>query len=352
MKHTFGILGLVLLLLLAPSSLLACSRQQPAPTEPMTQASATAATTAAPAAATTSSAKVPIRLACLKGPTGIGLVHLMAANENGTSQNPYTFSVHGSADEITPRLIKGDLDLAAIPANLAAVLYNNTEGQIVLLAVNTVGVSYLVETGKTVQDFADLRGRTIYATGKGSSPEYALRYLLQQNGLDPDKDVTLEWKSEPTEIVALLSETPDAVAMLPQPYVAVAQGQVPGLRIAIDLNAAWQDLHNQSLMITGVLVGRRDFVASHRTEIKNFLSEYQESTRLANADVAATARLAEKYGIVAAAAAEKAIPACNITFLDGADMKQAMNGYLNVLFTQNPKSVGGKLPDDAFYFQP
>lgn len=293
-----------------------------------------------------------IRVACLKGPTGIGLVHLMDQADQGKAQNPYVFSIHGSADEITPKLINGELDLAAVPANLASVLYNNTKGQVKVLAINTLGVNYLVETGTAISSLGDVRGKTIYASGKGSSPEFALRYLLAENGIDPDQDVTLEWKSEATEVVALLAQTPGMIAMLPQPYVAVAQGKVPGLNVAVDLNAVWKDLDNGSLMITGVLVGRKDFVEQYESQVKTFLEEYEASTRLANESIPETAVLTEKYGIVAAAAAEKAIPQCNITYLAGAEMKTALSGYLEVLKAQNAKSVGGQLPDDAFYFLP
>lgn len=293
-----------------------------------------------------------IRVACLKGPTGIGLVHLMDQADQGKAQNPYVFSIHGSADEITPKLINGELDLAAVPANLASVLYNNTKGQVKVLAINTLGVNYLVETGTAISSLGDVRGKTIYASGKGSSPEFALRYLLAENGIDPDQDVTLEWKSEATEVVALLAQTPGMIAMLPQPYVAVAQGKVPGLNVAVDLNAVWKDLDNGSLMITGVLVGRKDFVEQYKSQVKTFLEEYETSTRLANESIPETAVLTEKYGIVAAAAAEKAIPQCNITYLAGAEMKTALSGYLEVLKAQNAKSVGGQLPDDAFYFLP
>ena len=293
-----------------------------------------------------------IRVAAMKGPTGIGLVHLMDQADQGQAKKPYVFSIHGSADEITPKLINGELDLAAVPANLASVLYNNTKGQVVVLAINTLGVNYLVETGTTIKSLGDVRGKTIYASGKGSSPEFALRYLLAENGIDPDQDVTLEWKSEATEVVALLAQTPGMIAMLPQPYVAVAQGKVTGLNVAVDLNAVWKDLDNGSLMITGVLVGRKDFVEQYKSQVKTFLEEYEASTRLANESIPETAVLTEKYGIVAAAAAEKAIPQCNITYLAGAEMKTALSGYLEVLKAQNAKSVGGQLPDDAFYFLP
>jgi len=291
-----------------------------------------------------------IRVGGLTGPTSIGLVHLMEAAGKGAAANKYTFTIAGSADEVTPKLIQGELDIVAVPANLAAVLYNNTKGAVQLLAVNTLGVIYLVENGNTVTSFEDLRGKIIYSSGKGSSPEYAIRYLLKEHGLDPDKDVKLEWKSEPAEVVALLAQTPNGVAMLPQPYVTVAQGKLANLRIAIDLNKAWDDLDNGSLMITGVLVVRKAFAEQHPQETAAFLEEYRVSTQYANANVPEAAKLVEKFGIFSAAVAEKAIPYCNITYLAGAEMKTAMEGYLNVLFEQNPKAVGGALPTDSFYY--
>lgn len=294
---------------------------------------------------------VDIRIGGLKGPTSMGLVNLMDSSEKGEASNRYTLTVSGSADEVTPKLLKGELDIVAVPANLAAVLYNNTEGKIKLLAINTLGVQYIVEKGNTVQSFADLKGKTIYATGKGSTPEYNLRYLLKENGIDPDKDITIEWKSEPTEIVALFSQSSEGVAFMPQPYVTVAQGKIEGLRVALDLNSAWDELNNGSMMVTGVLVVRSDFAETYPDQINEFLKEYKKSTELANSNVAETATLVEKYNIVTAAVAEKAIPYCNITYIDGEEMKTALEGYLNVLYTQNPKSVGGKLPDDDIYFK-
>lgn len=292
-----------------------------------------------------------IRIGGLKGPTSMGLVQVMENAENGTAANNYTFTISGSADEVTPKLIRGEMDIAALPANLASVLYNNTEGKIQLLAVNTLGVVYIVEKGDTVSSLEDLRGKTIYATGKGSSPEYALRYLLSENGIDPDKDVTIEWKSEPTETVALLKGAEGGVALMPQPYVTVAQTQVEGLRIAVDLTEEWNKLDNGSMMITGVLAVRSEFAEQYPEQISAFLDEYKESTEYVNANVAEAAQLVEKFDIVKAAVAEKAIPYCNITFIEGSEMKAAMQGYLQVLFDQNPKSVGGELPDDNFYYE-
>lgn len=293
---------------------------------------------------------VDIRIGGLKGPTSIGMVKLMESAEAGTAANNYSFTIAGSADELTPKLIQGELDIAAVPANLASVLYNNTNKAIKLLAVNTLGVLYIVEKGSAIDSLDGLKGKTIYATGKGSVPEYNLRYLLSQNGIDPDKDVTIEWKTEPTEVVALLKETDGGTAMLPQPYVTVAQTQVEGLNIAVDLTQAWDELNNGSALITGVLVVRKEFAEKYPGQIAAFLDEYKLSTEYVNANVSEAAKLVEKFDIVKAAVAEKAIPYCNITYLEGAEMKDAMEGYLGVLFEQNPKSVGGVLPEDDFYY--
>jgi NitT/TauT family transport system substrate-binding protein len=295
--------------------------------------------------------KLEIRIAGLKGPTSIGMVELMESAQQENTSNKYVFNIFGSADEITPKLIQGDLDIAAVPSNLASVLYNNTDGAVKLLAVNTLGVLYIVETGNTITSFDDLRGKTIYCTGKGSAPEYGLRYLLSQNGIDPDKDVTLEWKSEPTEVVSLLSQSGDGVAMLPQPYVVVAQSKLENLRIAINLDQEWANLDNGSLMITGVLVVRNDFAQQYPQQVEAFLDEYKKSTEYVNSNVSEAAQLVEKFNIFNAAVAEKAIPYCNISYLEGSEMKTAMEGYLNVLFEQNPKSVGGKLPGEDFYYE-
>ncbi|MBS7316546.1 MAG: ABC transporter substrate-binding protein [Clostridiaceae bacterium] len=294
---------------------------------------------------------VTIRIGGLKGPTSMGLVKVMEDNENGAAANDYAFTIAGSADEVTPKLIQGELDIAAVPANLASVLYNNTDGAVQLLAVNTLGVIYIVEKGETIQSVADLAGKTIYATGKGSTPEYALRYILAENGIDPDQDVTIEWKSEPTEVVSTLAATDGGVAMLPQPFVTVAQGTVEGLRIAVDLTQAWDALENGSMLITGVLLVRRDFAEQHPQAIENFLKEYEASTKYVNENNADAAQLIEKFDIVKAAVAEKALPYCNITYIAGADMKAPMDGYLKVLFDQNPASVGGTLPDSDFYYE-
>lgn len=294
---------------------------------------------------------VTIRLGGLKGPTSIGMVKLLNDSETGAAQNEYTFQLAGAADELTPLLLKGELDVVAVPANLAAVLYNKSEGAVQFLAVNTLGVLYIVEKGgDAVTDWESLRGQTIYATGKGTTPEYTLTYLLAQHGLTLGTDVTVEWKTEPSEVVAQMASDSHAIAMLPQPYVTVAQTKLDGLRVVLDLTASWDELHNGSQCITAGLVVRREFAEAHPQALAAFLSDYAASTQYANDHVSETAQLVEQYDIVKAAVAEKAIPYCNIVCLSGSDMIPALKGYLQVLFDQNPASVGGAMPGDDFYY--
>ena len=294
--------------------------------------------------------KTAIRLGGLKGPTSMGMVKLLDDAENGLTKNAYEFTMAGSADELTPKILKGELDILAVPANLGAILSKNSGGAVQMLAVNTLGVIYIVEKGgETVQTIEDLRGKTVYATGKGSTPEYALTYLLSQHGLDVSTDVTVEWKSEPTEVVAQMATEEASVAMLPQPFVTVAAGQLENLRIALDLTKEWEALDNGSQFVTAGLIIRKEFAEANPDAVKTFLEEYAASTAYANEAPAEAAQLIEKYGIVKAAVAEKAIPYCNIVCIAGEDMKQMVSGYFEVLFAQNPKAVGGELPGDDFY---
>lgn len=312
---------------------------------------ACAAPSATPSQPPAGQSAQPIRIAGLTGPTTMGLVKLLDDAKNGLTQNQYDFLLAGSADELTPKLVKGDLDIAMVPANLASVLYNNTDGQVQLLAINTLGVMYIVEQGESVSSIADLKGKTIYATGKGSTPEYVLSYVFKEHGLDPENDVDIQWMSEPTEVVATMGQNPGTVAMLPQPYVTVAQSNIEGLRIAIDLNQAWEQLDNGSALLTGVAVVRRDFALANPDAIGAFLREYEQSAAFANAQVEQTALLVEEYNIVKAPIAQKAIPYCNITFIAGEEMQTVMDGYLKVLYDQNEKSIGGKMPEADFYYQ-
>ena len=302
------------------------------------------------ASANTLSAKT-LRIAGLKGPTTMGLVNLLSMEKNGTAAMDYDLQLYGAADEIVPKLIKGDLDMAAIPANLAATLYQKTNGGIQVLAVNTLGVLYVVEKGDTVHSFADLKGRTILSTGKGTTPEYVLRYLLTKNGLDPDKDVKIEYYSEASEVTAQMAATKkDAIAVLPQPYVTAAQMKDSDLRVVLDLTKEWNKVCDTQL-ITGVTVVRTAYAEDHPDVVQAFLNDYEKSVNAANTDIDGTAALCEEIGVVAKAAiAKKALPKCNIVYRRGEEMKKDISAYLQVLYDASPAAVGGKRPDDNFYW--
>lgn len=288
----------------------------------------------------------PVRIAVLKGPTAMGLVQLF-----DTHAEDYDVLIAGAADEVTPKLIQGQLDIAAVPVNLGSVLYNRTEGQVQLIAINTLGVLYVVEKGgETVNSMEDLKGKTIYATGKGSTPEYALTYLLAQHGIDIASDVTMEWKSEPTEVVALMAQSENAVAMLPQPYVTVAGAQVEGLRVALNLTEEWDKLDNGSRLITAGIIVRKAFAEEHPDKVAEFLAQFAQSAAYANENVAETAALVEKYIGVKAPIAQKALPACNIVCIAGEDAAAILPGYLQTLYDLNPAAVGGALPGADFYW--
>ena len=274
-------------------------------------------------------------IAGLKGPTTMGMVKLMDDAEQGLYDNTYTVTMYGAADEIVPLLSKGELDMAAVPANLAAM-----------------GVLYVVTTGNAeVTSVADLAGKTVYSTGKGTTPEYALNYILTQNGLDPAKDLTIEYKSEATEVLSAMQTAGDAVAVLPQPYVTTAQMQVEGLKVALDLTEEWNKVSPDSALVTGVLLARTDVIEANPAAFDQFLANYQASIEWVNANTADAAQLVAKYEIVPKAeVAEKALPACNITWLAGSEMKDKLSGYLQTLYDQDPASVGGAMPDDGFYY--
>ena len=345
----------ILSLLLAFSlalSLAACggSASSAASSAAVSEAASSAAASEEEEAAAPLSVTEPLRIAGLKGPTTMGLVNLLSMEQAGTAAMDYDLQLYGAADEIVPLLIKGELDMAAIPANLAATLYQKTSGGIQAVAVNTLGVLYVVEQGDTVHSMADLKGRTILSTGKGTTPEYVLRYLLTANGLDPDKDVDIQYYSEATEVTAQLASTQDAIAVLPQPYVTAAGLKDDTLRVALDLTAEWDKVADTQL-ITGVTVVRKAYAEEHPDVVAAFLADYAQSVNAANTDLEGTAALCEEQGVVAKAAiAKKALPNCNIVCLTGEELKADVSGYLQVLYDADPAAVGGTLPGEDFYW--
>ena len=297
---------------------------------------------------------VEIRVGGLKGPTSMELLFFQEMNKSGNVKENYEFTMVTAADELLTMMVKGELDIALLPANVASVLYNKTEGGISVIDINTLGVLYMVSGDESIQVPADLKGRTVYLTGKGTTPDYVLHYIMQGNGLT-DTDITLEYKSEATEVAAVLAENPDAVGLLPQPFVTAACAQNEALGVVMDMNAQWIALQGEdgSRMVTGVTVVRNAFLGENEEAVKTFLQEHKESTEGINADVQKGAELAVAAGIIAKEPiAMKAIPKCNITYIAGEEMKRALSGYLSVLFEQDPKSVGGALPADGFYHVP
>lgn len=287
-----------------------------------------------------------IKVAALKGPTAMGMTKLMDDDEK--ENLPYEFTIAAAADELSPLIAQGKVDIACVPANLGAVLYKKTEGKISALAVNTLGVLYLCENGDTVKSIADLKGKTIYSAGKGATPEYALNFIIKSNGLE--NDVNIEWKSEHAECLAALLANENSVAMLPQPFVTTAQMKNEGVRVAIDLNDAWDDLNLSSSLLTGIVVVRKEFAENYPEATKEFLNRYAASVKFVNENIDEAAELVGKYDIVPAAVAKKAIPNCHIVCISGDEMKTMLSGYLQVLFDQLPASVGGAMPSDDFYY--
>lgn len=354
----------LLCLMLAVAMLAGCA-PAPAPSE-ATPATVQASATKAPEATATPEAtpeptpqpRVSVNIAALKGPTGIGMVQVMQQADAGETANDYTFTLAASPDEVAGALASGAVDIAAVPTNLAAVLYNKTGGKVQLAAINTLGVLYILENGDSIQSVADLKGKTIVASGKGATPEYALNYILAANGIDPEKDVTVDYKAEHAEALTLLASGNADIALLPEPNVTAALAKNDKLRVALDLTQLWDDAAalsgaEQSVMAMGALVVRAEFAKENPDVVASFMQEYQASVEFVNANVQDAAALVEKYEILpSAAVAAKAIPNCNIVFIDGAQMKQQSEGFYQVLFDANPSAVGGTLPDEAFYYLP
>lgn len=347
MKRVLSMLCVLALL----TALVACGAAPAASTPETVPETVPETAPAAVAETQESNEMITVRLGALTGPTAIGMTKLWNGGETSDPENHYQCTLAGSADGLTPLILQGEVDIASIPANLASVLYNKTEGGIQVIAVNVLGVLYLCEMGsEDIQSVTDLKGKTIYATGKGAAPEYFLRYILTQNGLDPDKDVTMEWKNEPAEVISHLSE---GVAMLPEPQVSAAAAKLgDGFRVALSVSDEWEKVDNGSLCTTAVTVVRSAFAQEHPEAVEAFLQDFRDSVDWVNSNAADAASRCVDNGIlsIAAPVLEKAIPKCNVTFITGSRMKEVLSGCLSALHDQNPKAVGGALPQDDFYY--
>ena len=340
MKKLFS---LVLALSLA-LGLAACGPKETPETETTPPAAETT-----PAPETPAAEKTTVRLGLLNGPTGMGAAKLLADNDAGETANHYEVTLGSDpSSEIVPKLNNGELDMAALPTNVAANLYNKT-GKVQLLALNTLGVLHILENGDTVNSLADLSGRTLYAINQGTNTEYVLDYLLTQNGLDPETDVDIQWKAS-EEVTSLMAAGEIDLCMLPVPAATTVLAQNPDVRDAVDLSDAWTESGAAGTFTMGCVVVRTEFAQEHPEAVSAFLAEYEASINYIKDDPETGAALIEQYGIVPKAAiAQAAIPQANMIFTAGADMK-SISSYYEVLFAADPESIGGSIPDDAFYY--
>ena len=304
-----------------------------------------------------------VNIAVLSGPTGIGAVGLMEANDAGETVNRYHFTVTAANDDVVAGLASGEFDIAAVATNVAANLYNKTSGGVQICALNTYGVLYILENGERINSVQDLAGKTVFATGQGANPEYVLEYILSENGLnyytpssssgeapDPDSSVGIEFMDSET-LVAGMASGEYEICMLPVPAVTSVMMQNSDIRIALDLTQAWDNVTDEGVLTMGSIVVRTEFAQENPKAVKAFLEEYAASIASVQSDVDHAAELCERYGIVAkAAVAAKAIPDCNLCCITGADIQGAIEPYYNVLFNANPNAIGGALPGEDFYF--
>ena len=287
----------------------------------------------------------PMKIVSLKGPTSMGLVEMMDENRDGED---YLFTIEAAPTAVVPMVVKGEFDAACIPANLASVLYNKTNGKVQVAGINTLGILYIAENGDSVHSVEDLRGKTIIASGKGATPEYALNYILNAYGLEPGKDVFIEWKAEHAECLGALNANEGAVAMLPQPFLTTGLMKNPSIRVALDLNDLWEEKIGKQLL-TGVVIIQKEYAEAHEERVREFLDDYAESVEFVQENRAEAAALIGEFGIFPEKVAFKALPDCNIVFISGEEMKDALVPYLDILAEQNPMAVGGKVPADDFY---
>ncbi len=336
---------------LALSLLCACTPNNTQPT-PSPTAAPTASPTAAPTAEPTP-APTEVRVALLKGPTGLGGAWMMDPTAIA-GKSSFSFEIMAEPTQAVAALTKGEVDIAAVPTNLASTLYHKTDGGVRLLCLNTLGVLHILERGDSVSTLADLEGRTVHAFGQGANPEYVLNYLLEQNGLTPGEDVTVQWHASADEVSTLMAAGEIELCMLPVPAATGVLLQNQDVRSAIDLNDAWADAGIAGTLTMGCLVARTEFAAAHPDAVEDFLRCYQTSVSLMTREDCRdeAAQRAEESGIVPKAAiAKAAIPDANLCFITGDDMMAGIQGYYQVLFAADPASIGGSIPDGAFYYQ-
>ncbi len=302
--------------------------------------------TAALAADDAADPELPVRVVTLNGTTGFGMAGLIADHAAGNTALNYSFTVETDASNVTAALVNGDCDIAALPTNAAAALYNKTGGKVQVIALNTRGVLYLVSDGSVpVESMEDLAGQTVYAPAQ--NPTFIFRHLCDAFGVDVTIDNTY---AQPAELNAAAAAGEVSLAVLPEPMVTIARSQNRDLAVVLDLTAEWDKVSEPGSLVQGCAVVRTDFASEHPAELAAFLEDYERSVSLLSGDPAAAAKAIEAAGIFArAAVAEKAIPACNVCFVTGEEMKTQLSAFLEIMFETAPQSVGGALPGDDFY---
>ncbi len=336
MKKLLSVLSLMLVIVMA-LGLTACDGEKGTASTPSTESQV-------------AYTPVDMTVACMTGPTGVGMAKLMADSAAKTTANNYTFTVAAAATEINVKFLKGEINIASVPTNVAATLYNKTQGKVRMLAVNTYGVLSILEKGDTIKSIADLKGKTIYSTGKGQNPEFIFKHILTKNGIDPVKDVTINFVSSEDLVQKLISGEAE-VALAPEPAATTVMIKNAGLRRALSINDEWSKVSNTQLMM-GCVIALESYVTANPEAVAKFLEEYEKSIKFAIENVDEAAKHCATYKITASEAiAKKAIPTCNLCYVTGSDMKTNVNGYLNVLFTANAESIGGAMPKDDFYYE-
>ncbi len=297
--------------------------------------------------------KTDMNVYVLTGPTGMGAVNLMEKASLQDGSENYNFKAVAAPDEIVSKISNKEADIAAIPTNLAAKLYSKTNGGVKILAVNTLGVLYVLTNGETtVNSISDLRGKKIYTTGQGSNPEYIVNYILNSNEINPKTDVELVFKAEGNELVSVWATEPNAVIIAPQPVATSINIKYTGSKVALDLTKEWEKINSDSALMMGCIVARTEFLENNQKAVESFLADYEASVQAALADAKTTGALCEKYGIVPnAAIATKALPYANLCYVTGNEMKTKLTGYYNVLLAADATSIGGKLPDEGFWYE-
>lgn len=292
---------------------------------------------------------VNVTIAGLKGPTSIGMIKMIDEKALNSSDYTVEYVAESAPDSLTAKIINGEVQISSVPINLASVLYNKTGGNIQLMAVNTIGNLYIVGTDE-VTSILDLEGKTLGMSGKGSTPDYAINYILKQNALEGK--VELDYAADHATMAQSVIAEDTKVALLPQPFVTQTMIKNSNIKMLIDLNEAWKKASsNASQLYTGCIVANKDFAENNKEFIAEFLKQYEVSVNWVNENPKDASLLVEKNEIMPSAAlVEKAIPFCGITFLHAQEEKTGLNNYYKILFDSNPASIGGKLPDDAFYF--